>query len=91
MREEAGAQGGGREGAQRGDQTPRQLWLPQNKSLLWAELTRLSRHCIYRMEQEFAITFHFCGLHIAVLYKPAHIKAEPFTELFPGSGVLISS
>lgn len=43
------------------------------------------------MEQKLAITFHLCGLHIAVLYKVAHIKAEHFSGLFPGSAALISS
>lgn len=78
-------------GAERGDQTPRQLRFTQDRSLFWTELTRLSSHCIYRMEQKLAITFHLCGLHIAVLYKVAHIKAEHFSGLFPGSAALISS
>lgn len=87
-RKEAGK---GTERAERGDQTPRQPRFTQDKSLFWIELTRLSSHGIYRMEQKLAITFHVCGLRTAQVYKPAPIKAEPFTGLFPGSGVLISS
>lgn len=96
-KDEKGGWGGGRRqgrdtaGAERGDQTPRQLRFTQDKSLVWIELTRLTGHCIYRMEQKLAITFPLCGLHIAGLYKLAHIKAEHFSGLFPGSGVLISS
>lgn len=50
-RMEAGTEDGGREGAEKGDQTPSQLWFPQDKSLFWTELSRLSGLCIYRMHQ----------------------------------------
>jgi len=41
------------------------------------------------MEQKLAITFHLCGLHIAMLYMVAHIKAQQLSGLFPGSSYLL--
>lgn len=89
-KDEEGGCGVGRGHREMTRHSDRQTVTP-DKPLLWTELIRLSGHCIYRMERKLAITFHVCGLHIAVLCKPAHIKAECLHGLFPGSGVLISS